>query len=154
MKEIVLRKSAHSWCPHGIRHWSFFMEPLFWTALVFKARVAPSLMCSVACTQWIPQIHLWCSTRWPFKGSQASLLFHLLLQALVGLKPMAQCATDVLTARTTTTQLVQFFFLIFLYSELSGENLLCPTDMVSLNVEKIIPEKTVCTYGRNVNINI
>ena len=50
--------------------------PLFWTSgdvsPGFKARVDPSFACSVACMQWIPEIHLWCNTCWCLGGQHGS----------------------------------------------------------------------------------
>ena len=48
--------------------------------LGFKARVDPSLVCFIACMQWIPDIHLWCDTCWPLggqHGSQSRSLMHV-----------------------------------------------------------------------------
>ena len=41
---------------------------LVMSVLGFKARMDPSLVCFVACMQWIPQIHLCCDTYWPICG--------------------------------------------------------------------------------------
>ena len=37
---------------------------LVMSALGFKARICLSLLCSITCMQWFPQIYLWCNT-WP-----------------------------------------------------------------------------------------
>ena len=42
------------------------------SALRFKARVDPSLVCFLICTQWIPQIHLWCDTYQPLDDESYS----------------------------------------------------------------------------------
>ena len=42
------------------------------SALSFKARVNPLLARFLACTQGIPQIHLWCDTCWSLRGQDGS----------------------------------------------------------------------------------
>ena len=46
-------------------YWYPCFELLVTSALDFKATVDPSLVCLVACVQWLSQIHLWCDTCWP-----------------------------------------------------------------------------------------
>ena len=47
-----------------------FWWHLPWVSKLGKIR---SLTCFFACMQWIPQIHLWCGTCWPFGGQHGSL---------------------------------------------------------------------------------
>ena len=56
------------------------------SALDFKARVDPLLVCFITCVQWIPQIQLWCDTCWSLGGRHGSVtrLNHIL-------EPKMQC---------------------------------------------------------------
>ena len=69
-------------------HWYLYFGLLAMSPLGFKARVDPSLVCFVACMQWIPDIHLWCDTCWLYRGQHGSWAFSIhklqtCLQALV-----------------------------------------------------------------------
>ena len=55
------------------------------SALTFKTRVDPSLVCFNACVQCILQIYMWCITCWLLHGRV--FLIYLLFQTLVGPKP-------------------------------------------------------------------
>ena len=71
--EICTPTKSHDLCDHFLKEmentslilWSH-LYPCFgllvMSALGFKARVDPSLVCFLACMQWTPQIHLWCNT--------------------------------------------------------------------------------------------
>ena len=56
-------------------HWYPCFGLLAMSPLGFKARVDPSLVCFVACMQWIPEIHLWCHTCWLYRGQHGSWAF-------------------------------------------------------------------------------
>ena len=58
-------------------HWYPFFGLLAMSPLGFKARVDPSLVCFVACVQWIPEIHLWCDTCWLYRGQHGSWAFSI-----------------------------------------------------------------------------
>ena len=49
----------------------------FWRRLpwVSMSGWIPSLLCFIACMQWIPQIYLWCDTCWPLGGQHGVMLF-------------------------------------------------------------------------------
>ena len=74
-------------CKSAIRSLSFSFSKIFFlwghsspscgllvtSALGFKARVNPSLLCFVTCTEWNPQIHLWYDTCWPTDSQYGSV---------------------------------------------------------------------------------
>ena len=68
-------------------HWYPVFGLLMRSALDSKARVFPSLACFVTCTQWIPQICLWCKTCPPLHSQHCSqaFLINLLFQALASI---------------------------------------------------------------------
>ena len=53
-------------------HWCPCFRFLVMSALGFKARMDPLLVCFLTCAQWIPQIHLWCDTCWPLDSQYGS----------------------------------------------------------------------------------
>ena len=53
-------------------HWYPCFGLLVMSALGFKTRVDPSLVCLLACTQWIPQIHFWWDNCWPLDGQHGN----------------------------------------------------------------------------------
>ena len=58
-------------------HWHPCFGLLVISALHFKARVDPLLVCFLTCVQQIPQIHLWCNTYWLYTGQHVSQDFSI-----------------------------------------------------------------------------
>ena len=58
-------------------HWYPIFGLLVTSDLCFKAKVDSLLACIIACSQWIPQIHLWCNTCQPLDGQHGSQLHSL-----------------------------------------------------------------------------
>ena len=71
-KVLFLKNFWRTWVLFGGGHWYPYFGLLVTSPLGFKARVDLSLVCFVACMQWIPEIHLWCNTCWLYKCQHGS----------------------------------------------------------------------------------